>query len=64
MDKRRARITVVLDVDTDKFPGWGFDPKDFADLLAKRATSDLAAWNPSVRTASARLLGDDRKGDK
>lgn len=60
-DKRRARITLVMDVDLDKFPGFGFDPKDFADLLAKRVTYGLGPYNPSVRTSSARLIDDAKE---
>ena len=53
-----------MDVDLDKFPGFGFDPKDFADLLAKRVTYGLGPYNPSVRTSSARLIDDAKGGDK
>ena len=43
------RATIIVEVDLDQVPGWGYDPEDFAKLIRKNLEETVPHYNPSVK---------------
>ena len=48
--RKRVLVQVEIECDEELFPGWGYDPHDFAEAAAKAAAGVLVAYNPKVIT--------------
>jgi hypothetical protein len=42
------RAKIQVEVDTDQVPGWGYDPKDYVDLIQKYLNEVIPHYNPKV----------------
>lgn len=49
MERLRASIVVVVEVDLDPVPGWGNDPQDFADAIQRHLDDSCPWYHPKAR---------------
>jgi hypothetical protein len=45
------RIKIIVEVDTDGIPGWGYDPQDYVKLIDKHLQQTIPHYNPEVKLA-------------
>jgi hypothetical protein len=50
--RKRVRITVVVECDREMVPGWGYNPQDMATAAAERAAAVLGSYKPEVISAT------------
>jgi hypothetical protein len=46
------RKMIIVAVDTDQVPGWGYDPQDFVELIQRQLDNSVGHYNPEVRLAT------------
>ena len=44
-----TKAVIEVKVDIDPIPGWGNNPKDYAELIQKHLNQTIPHYNPEVR---------------
>lgn len=42
------RIRIIVEVDTDQVPGWGYDPEDYVKHIQQHLDLTIPHYNPQV----------------
>ena len=42
------RIKILVEVDTDQVPGWGYDPEDYVKHIRSHLDRSIPHYNPVV----------------
>jgi hypothetical protein len=45
---KRDRIQILVEVDTDPVPGWGYDPNDYVRHIQHHLNQTIPHYNPVV----------------
>lgn len=48
--RKRVRVLVELECNEEMFPGWGYNPQDFAEAVAAAGTRTLGSYDPKIIT--------------
>lgn len=48
--RKRVRVLVELECNEELFPGWGYNPQDFAEAVAATGMRTLGSYDPKVIT--------------
>lgn len=48
--RKRVRVLVELECNEELFPGWGYNPQDFAEAVAAAGMRTLGSYDPKIIT--------------